>query len=71
MKSDNNLIFLTEGLPVNELDNAPAMTIERLRQFKGFEDFTDEQALNYIQSLTQFCQITIKGFLNSRNGDAA
>jgi len=41
-----------------------ALSIEELRKFDGFDDITDEQALEIIETLKQLALVIIKTFKN-------
>ena len=35
----------------------PRLTVEELRQYKGFEKISDAEAIDYLKSMEQFCII--------------
>lgn len=49
--------------------NTPA--IERLRQCKGFEQVSDEEALQILQTIQSLCQIACKTYLTAEKNDTS
>jgi hypothetical protein len=45
------------------------MLIEELRQFKGFENYSDEQAANTIQSIVSLSQLFYELILKSNSNE--
>jgi len=56
-----------QELNANETNNENCLTVERLRQYQGLENLTDEQALNIIQSVSALCQIAGRAALELSN----
>lgn len=43
------------------------LTIEKLRNYKGFESISDEEALIHIENIKRFAKILFNMFLNDNN----
>ena len=43
------------------------LTIEKVKQCKGYEHIADEEALFIIQTITSLCQIAVKACSDSQN----
>jgi hypothetical protein len=43
-----------------------SLTIEELRKYQGFENFSDQEAGDYIIAMEQFCAITYELYIKAK-----
>jgi hypothetical protein len=45
-------------------ENPPKLTIEELKEFKGFEGISEKEAIDYIESMSTFSMIVFELYNN-------